>query len=203
MILVNPESKNLWKRHTYRYAAWDTYVCVYRYEQSKIFLKEKCPFRLVDRALVFLGWCMCAKSPWLCPTLRSPRDCSPPGSSVQGILQIRILEWVATFCSRGSSWPRDGNGVTYVSCIGRQILYHCAIWLQHTIENIWLGNSLAVQWLGLCSFTVEGPSLIPCQEVKIPWTARHPKRKEHIWLHFLPQKFLLHKAFLFFVMVTS
>ena len=35
-------------------------------------------------------------------------DCSPPGSSVHGILQVRILEWVAIPFSRGSSWPRDG-----------------------------------------------------------------------------------------------
>ena len=34
-------------------------------------------------------------------------DCSPPGSSVHGILQARILEWVAMPSSRGSSWPRD------------------------------------------------------------------------------------------------
>ena len=36
-----------------------------------------------------------------------PVDCSPPGSSVHGILQARILEWVAISFSRGSSWPRD------------------------------------------------------------------------------------------------
>ena len=36
-----------------------------------------------------------------------PMDCSPPSSSVHGILQARILEWVAIFFSRGSSWPRD------------------------------------------------------------------------------------------------
>ena len=46
-------------------------------------------------------------------------DCSPPGSSVHGISQARILEWVAISFSRGSSRPRDG---TYVSCIGRQML---------------------------------------------------------------------------------
>ena len=40
-----------------------------------------------------------------CPTLCNPRDCSPPGSSVHGILQARILEWVATPFSRGSSTP--------------------------------------------------------------------------------------------------
>ena len=50
-------------------------------------------------------------------------DCSLPGSSVYGILQARILEWVAIPFSRGSSWPRDW---TWVSCTGRQILYHWA-----------------------------------------------------------------------------
>ena len=43
-----------------------------------------------------------------------PLDCSPPGSSVHGILQVRTLEWVAISSSRGSSWPRDW---TQVSCI--------------------------------------------------------------------------------------
>ena len=40
-----------------------------------------------------------------CPTLCNPVDCSPPGSSVHGILQARILEWVAISFSRGSSDP--------------------------------------------------------------------------------------------------
>ena len=42
-----------------------------------------------------------------CPTLRDPMDCSPPGSSVHGIFQARILEWVAISFSRGSSRSRD------------------------------------------------------------------------------------------------
>ena len=41
-----------------------------------------------------------------------------------GILQARILEWVAMPSSRGSSQPRDGTYVSYVSCLGRQVLYH-------------------------------------------------------------------------------
>ena len=49
-----------------------------------------------------------------CLTLCSPMDCSPPGSSVHGILQARILEWVANLFSRGSSQPRDQ---TWVSCL--------------------------------------------------------------------------------------
>ena len=51
-------------------------------------------------------------------------DCSPPGFSVHGILQARILEWVA-ISSRGSSWPRDQ---THISYIGRRILYLWATW---------------------------------------------------------------------------
>ena len=49
-------------------------------------------------------------------------DCSPPSSSVHGISQARILEWVAIHFSRGSSQPRDRTGFC---CIGRWILYHC------------------------------------------------------------------------------
>ena len=49
----------------------------------------------------------------LYPTLCDPLDCSPPGSSVHGILQAGILEWVAVASSRGPSRPRDG---TRVSC---------------------------------------------------------------------------------------
>ena len=50
----------------------------------------------------------------LCPTLCDPMDCRPPGSSVHGISQASILEWVAISFSRGSSRPRDR---TRVSCI--------------------------------------------------------------------------------------
>ena len=45
-----------------------------------------------------------------CPTICDPMDCSPPGSSVHGIFQARILEWIAISFSRGSSRPRDGTG---------------------------------------------------------------------------------------------
>ena len=44
-------------------------------------------------------------------------DCSSPGSSVHGILQARILEWVAMLSSRGSFWSRDQAHVSNVSCI--------------------------------------------------------------------------------------
>ena len=48
-----------------------------------------------------------------CPTPWDPMDYSPPGSAVHGILQARILEWVAISLSMGSSQPRDGNWVSH------------------------------------------------------------------------------------------
>ena len=50
--------------------------------------------------------CMCAQSLQSYPTLCDAMDCSPPGSSIHGILQARILEWVAMPSSRGI-FPRD------------------------------------------------------------------------------------------------
>ena len=76
-----------------------------------------------------------AKSLQLCPTLYNPMDCSPPGSSVLGILQLRLLEWVAMLFARGFSPPRDRTCFSYVSCIGRQVLYH-----QHHLGSPFLGR---------------------------------------------------------------
>ena len=53
----------------------------------------------------------------MCATLCDSMDCSPPGSSVHGILQARIVEWVAMPSSRGASLPRDRTQFSYVSCI--------------------------------------------------------------------------------------
>ena len=61
---------------------------------------------------------------WLCNLM----DYSLPGSSVHGISQVRILEWVAISGFRGSSWPRAQNHVSCIFWIGRWILYHCATW---------------------------------------------------------------------------
>ena len=56
-----------------------------------------------------------------------PMNYSLPGSSVHGIPQVRILEWVAMPSSRGSSRPTDQTHVSYVSCIGRQVLLLLAL----------------------------------------------------------------------------
>ena len=68
--------------------------------------------------------CMHAKLLQWCSILCAHMDCGPAGSSVHGILQAKILEWVAVFSSKGSSQLRDQTHVSYVFCIGRRVLYH-------------------------------------------------------------------------------
>ena len=67
--------------------------------------------------------CMRAKSVQSCPTLCSPMDCSPPGSSIHGIFQVRILEWVAMPSSKRSCDPGI-KPMSQVSCISRRVLGH-------------------------------------------------------------------------------
>ena len=68
--------------------------------------------------------CVCALSHSVMSDSCDPMDCSLQESSVHGILQARLQEWVAMPSSRGSSRPRDQTRVSQVSCIGRWVLYH-------------------------------------------------------------------------------
>ena len=72
--------------------------------------------------------CVCAKLLHSCPMLGDPMDCSPPGSSVHGILQARILEWVAMPSSRGSLQPRNQTHVPYVSCVAGRFFNTSTAW---------------------------------------------------------------------------
>ena len=72
-----------------------------------------------------------------CLTLWDPMDCGPPGSSVHGIFQARILEWIAILFSRGSSWPRDQ---TWVSCIAGRFF---TIWATGEVRFLNFQSSFA------------------------------------------------------------
>ena len=90
---------------------------------------------LPQMMLLVFSCCCCLVACCVWPFCES-MGCSPPGSSVHGISQARILEWVAISFSRGSSWFRDW---TEVACIGRWILYHWAIRefpTDHSIQQI-------------------------------------------------------------------
>ena len=69
--------------------------------------------------------CVCAES---CPALCDPKDCSLPGSSVHGILQSRILEWVDLPSSRGSPQSRNQTYNSCVSCIADRFFTHWVTW---------------------------------------------------------------------------
>ena len=113
--------------------------------------------------------CLAVKSCLFC----DPLDCSPPGFSVHGISQARTVEWAAISFSRGSSQPRDRTCVSYVSCIGRQVLYH---WATREAWNQFLGvrnvkKKLSSAWpeLRVLNYVTQdeqgcfkGPWIFPC-----------------------------------------
>ena len=74
-------------------------------------------------------------------------DYSPPGSSVHGILQARILEWVAISFSRGSSWPRDQ---TWASCIAGWLF---AVWA--TREDLKYDFKICITLISLKMIIIE------------------------------------------------
>ena len=85
-------------------------------------------WRSVERTpLVVTTLPPCMLSLQSCPTLCTYGP-HPPGPSVHGILQGRILEWVAISSSRESSQPRDWTHDSYVSCFGRRVVYHWPRW---------------------------------------------------------------------------
>ena len=91
--------------------------------------------------------CVCVLVIWLCPALCDPMDCSPPGSSVRGILQASVLEWIAIPFSMGSSWPRDWTWGSHI--VGHQ---GSPNWLYpNTKQKIYKENLLHLgtihQWL--------------------------------------------------------
>ena len=79
---------------------------------------------------------VCAQS---CPTFCSPMDFSPPGSSVHGIFQARILEQVAISFPRESFWARYQTFICCISCIGKQALFQLSyqiFWVIYNAFNI-------------------------------------------------------------------
>ena len=81
--------------------------------------------------------CVCSVAQ-SCPTLCNPMDCSLPRSSVHGIFQVSIVEQFAISYSRGTSPYRDQIRISWVSCIGRWILYHGAIVY---VKEMYLGET--------------------------------------------------------------
>ena len=92
-----------------------------KWPASFISLNLKKKIWMIQGGIVCMCMCVCvcvcvhahAQS---CPTLCDPMDCSLPGSSLHGISQARILQWIAISSSRVSSWPRDQTCIIFNSC---------------------------------------------------------------------------------------
>ena len=114
--------------------------------QWQEFKKGRSSFLLVEETSVHIFLkVLVAQS---CLTLSDPMDCSLPGSSVHGILQARILEWITIPFSRVSSWPRDQPAV---SCTAGRFF---TVWAKRETPYIFLWEHkvaemfLCHRWLG-------------------------------------------------------
>ena len=101
-------------------------ICINMYTQIYIYIyidmyMHACTYVCI---CIYIHACMHAELFPSCPTLCDPTDCGLLGSSVHGILQARMLDWVAMPSSKGSSQSRDRTSISYISCIHRQVLYH-------------------------------------------------------------------------------
>ena len=129
------------------------YIDILVWYKRKVFLVRMPPagFSLVTKIPLSL-WCCCHLAAQSCPTLW-PTDCSPPGSSVHGIFQEAILEWVAIYSSRGMSPLRNWTCVSCFSYISRQIFFFLPLshkgrpfslgYMVHTYTYIY-GGSLVI-----------------------------------------------------------
>ena len=138
-----------------------------------------------------------------CPTLCDPRDCSPLVSSVHGIFQARILEWVAISSSRGSSQRLNPR------------LLYLLHWQAGSLPNLhYSGISLIVKWLRLCTPNAGGQGPTPGQGTRshrLQWRAhalqlKIPHATTKTWFcqinEYLKNKFSVSKPTIFTVPTT-
>ena len=122
-----------------------------------------------------------------CPTLFHPVDSIPPGSPVHGILQARILEWVASSFSRGSFWPRDWTQVSHIACTLPTLLPQCSHIASHSACSV--GDLGSIHELGRSPWEGKGYPL-QYSDLENSMDCRvHGVAKSQTWLselHFLP-----------------
>ena len=132
VLLFSCISSNLWLNPSsklfisfivlFRVSSWLFFKPFISLFWGSLFVDLPCFNSLSRISFSSLSVCVCVLVAQSCPTLCNPMDCGPPGSSVHGTLQARILEWVAIPFSRGSSRPRHR---TQVSCTAGRFF---AIW---------------------------------------------------------------------------
>ena len=110
-----------------------------------------------NNTITYNTWRSEVKFAQSCPTLWDSKYCSPPGSSVHGVLQARIPEWVAIPFSGGSSWPRDW---TWVSCIAGRFF---TVWATREVQEYWSGLPFPFQ--GLFQTQRSNQVLLRCRQI--------------------------------------
>ena len=122
---------------------------------------------------------------WLCNTMH----CNPPSSSVLGILQARILQWVAMLSSRRSSWPRDQTKSLMSPAFKGEFLTTSATW-KTAIPQYKIKGFKKIKWLCQCRpsatadiFRLETRMLFKCSMMSLPhpsyslWLSSHDRRQ--------------------------
>ena len=118
----------------------------------------------------------CYYSACMFSVMSDPMDCSPPGSSVHGLLQARILEWVTISYSRGSSQPRDRTYVSCGSCTSRWIVYHLShvLLTKYKFLSTLISLAAITKYHRLGGFSSRHFSLLAGQYTPCSWTLGGP-----------------------------
>ena len=121
---------------------------------------------------IYTQWnIVCAKSLQSCLTLCDPMDCSPPVSSIHGILQARILKWVAVPFSRRSFQPRDGTQISHNA--GR--FFFLTIWATRDLSGLQQYAIYSVYRVGSLGWTQwGGPTAVLTGLTYVPAVSCHP-----------------------------
>ena len=114
--------------------------------KTKLFRTSRCSQKSLAPFLYFQSFKKESEVVQLCPTLCSPMDCSLPGSSLHGIFQARVLEWVAISFSRGPSRPTDRTLVSHI--VGRR--FYCLRLIRVKSARPWSA------WMSLLKHYFEG-----------------------------------------------
>ena len=119
------------------------FLC-FRFYWSIVDLQRYVSFRYIAQLDIHM---LCAKLHQSCLTLCDLMDCSLPDSSIHGIPQAKILEWVAISSSRESSWPGDWIHVSYEFGVGRQVPYHywhvgSLLYIIHASDSVQFNRSV-------------------------------------------------------------
>ena len=117
-----------------------------------------------------------------CPTLCDPMDCSLPGSSIHGIFQARVLEWIAISFSRRSSRSRDWTWVSRI--VGRCF----TDWATREVHNIWeeyiILNAILYKVLSLGIFWITCKGGTMCWENSVLYYQYVPLNYMHVWIFY-------------------